>query len=89
MEDLQNIELNASLVYDNRCGDKVYSNFRDLNVPEDGVKCKFFCIISIDTLFVYKNKYYLEVYLEKCAYKIVDKQMIGYLDANLFNSDEY
>ena len=26
-----------------------------------------------------KKKYYLQVYLDGCAYKIVDKQMIDYL----------
>ena len=42
--DLQNIELNALPVYDDRYiktkirpyGDKVYTNFRSLNVPEGG-----------------------------------------------------
>ena len=48
IEDLKNIELNALPVYDNRYvktkirtyGDKVYTNFRGLNVPEDGVECE-------------------------------------------------
>ena len=30
-------------------GYKVYTNFCDLNVPEDGVKCESFTIISIDS----------------------------------------
>ena len=54
-------------------GDKVYTNFRELNVPEDGVECKSFTIIFVDSLLVYENKYYLQVYLDNCAYKIVDK----------------
>ena len=48
IEDLKNIELNALPVYDNRYiktkirtyGDKVYTNFRGLNVPEDDVECE-------------------------------------------------
>ena len=28
-------------------GDKVYTNFRDLNVPEDGVECEFFIIFLL------------------------------------------
>ena len=40
-------------------------------MPEDGVECLSFTIISIDTLFVYENKYYLKVYLDSYAYKIV------------------
>ena len=46
IEDLKNIEFNALPVYDDRYikpkirtyGDKVYTNFRGLNVPEDGVE---------------------------------------------------
>lgn len=40
-------------------------------------------IISIDCLFIYKNKDYLQVYLDKCVYKIVEKQMARYLDHDL------
>ena len=50
MEDLKNAELNALPVYDDRYiktkirtnGDKVYTNFRGLNVPEDDIECEFF-----------------------------------------------
>ena len=45
-------------------GDKVYTNFRDLNVPEDDIECEFFTVISIDSLLVYENKYYLQVCLD-------------------------
>ena len=56
--------------------EKVYSNFCGLNVLIDGVEFESFTIICIDFLRVYENKYYLQVYLDKCAYFIVDKQMI-------------
>ena len=66
IEDLKNIKLNALLVYDDRYiktkmrmyGYKVYTNFCDLNVPEDGVKCESFTIISIDSLFMKTNIIY-------------------------------
>ena len=48
------------------------------------MQCEFFTVISIDSLFLYKNKYYLQVYLDNCAYKIVSKQIKYYLDENLF-----
>ena len=62
-----------------RYGDDIYTNFRGLNVPEDGVDSKSFTVISIDSLLVYKNKYYLQVYLDNCAYKIVNTEMEDYL----------
>ena len=68
--------MNALLVYDNRYiktyirtyGDKDYNNFRVLDAPEDAVECESFTIISIDSLLVYENKYYLQVHLDSCAY---------------------
>ena len=78
IEDLKNIELNILPVYDDRYikskirtyGDKIYTNFDGLNEPEDDIECESFTIISIDSLLVYENKYYLNVYLDNCAYKI-------------------
>ena len=63
IEDLENIELNTLLVYDDRYiktkirtySDKVYTNFRGL-VPADHIECESFPM----TL---------------CAYKIANKQM--------------
>ena len=45
-------------------GDNIYTNFRGLNTPQDGVEHESFTISSIDSLHVYKHKYYLEVYLD-------------------------
>ena len=41
-----------------------------------------------DSLLIYENKYYLQVYLDNCAYKIVDKPMMDYLGENPFETDE-
>ena len=102
IEDLKNIELNALPVYDDRYikikvktyGNKVLTNFRGLNVPEYHIECESFyrmwtfTVISIDSILVYKNKYYLQVYLDNCAYRISNKQMTDYLDDNLFGTDQ-
>ena len=92
IEDLKNVELNTLPVYDDRYiktkirtySDKFCTNFRGLNVPEDDIECESFTVISIDSLLVYKSKYYLQVYLDNCAYKIANKQMTDYLGDNLF-----
>ena len=96
IEDLRNIQFNALPVDDDRYiktkigtyGDKVYTNFWDLNVSENKVVCNSFTVISIDSLLVYDNSYYLQVYLDNCAYKTVGNQMIDYLDYDLFETDE-
>ena len=75
IEDLKNIGLNALPFCDDRYiqtkmrtySDKVYTNFCGLNVPEDDMECESFAVISIDSLLVYENKYYLQVYLDNCA----------------------
>ena len=63
---------------------KVYTNFCGLNVAEDVTDCESFTVTAIDSLLVYYNKYYREVYLDNCAYKVVNKQITDYLDENLF-----
>ena len=90
IDDLKNIKLNALPVYDYKYiktkirtfGDKVYANFRGLNVAEDDIECESFTVISIDSLLVYDKKNYLQVYLDN--YKILNKQMTDYFDENLF-----
>ena len=47
-----------------------------------------FTVISIDSLLIYENKYYLWIYLDNCVYKTVKIQMIHYLDDNLFKPDK-
>ena len=81
VEDLKNIELNAIPVYDDRYRktkirtyvDKVYTNFRGLNEPKDDTECESFTVTSIDSLLVYENKYFLQVYLDNCTNKIINK----------------
>ena len=53
-------------------------------MPEDDTECGSFKVISIVSLLLYKNKYSLQVYLDNCIDKIIDKQMIDYLDDNIF-----
>ena len=92
IENLRNIELNAATVYNDRYmktkirtySDKFYNNFRGLNVPEYDAEYESFTVISIDSLHVCENKYYLKVYLDNCAYIIANKQMTINLDENLF-----
>ena len=38
----------------------------------DDIECESFKVISIDSLLVYKSKYYLQVYLDNCAYNITN-----------------
>ena len=69
-------------------GDKVYSNVQDLYLQEDDTECEPLIFIFIDSLLVYENKCYLQVYLDNCVYKVIDNSMIHYLGENSFKTDE-
>ena len=94
IEDLKNIDLNDLPVYDDRyikikiktCNDKVYTNVHGLNLLEDYIKCESFIVIYIDLLLEYGSNYYLQIYLDNCAYEIAKKQMKDYLDDNFFKA---
>ena len=66
--------MNALPVYDVRytkAKRRIYTNFCDLNLPEDDVECESFTIVFIDSLLSYENKYYLQngVILMTCVIK--------------------
>ena len=65
-------------------GDNVYTNFRGLNMSENDIECESFTVISINSLLVYKNKYYLQIHLDTCSNEIAKKQITDYLNDNLF-----
>ena len=82
IEHLKNIQLISLPVYDKRyiktkIRDKIYIDLCGLNVPEDGAEFKSFAIISIDYLYFYENKCYLQVYLDNCTYKTVNTEMFS------------
>ena len=74
IEDVKNIELNVLPAYDYRQiktkirtqGNKVYTNFRSLNVPEDGVKFEYFTATYIDSLIVYNIKLPSDIFRQLC-----------------------
>ena len=55
-------------------------------MPEDDIECEYSTVISVDSLLVYNGKYYLQVFLDNYAYKIVKKQITDYLDGNVFDN---
>ena len=57
-------------------------------MPEGSAECRSFTHIYIHSLLVYENKYYLQLYWDNCAYKIVNTEMVDYLDDSLLETDE-
>ena len=52
---------------------------------EDDIESASFTVISTDSLLAFKTEYYLQVYLENCAFKIANKRMADYFDENIFD----
>ena len=94
---MKNIKLDVLPAYNDRyikCkirayGHNVYTNFCCINMPEDGVESDFLTTISNDSLLVYEKKCYLQISSDSCAYIIANKEIINYLDDNLFESDQF
>ena len=82
IEDLKIIELNALLVSDDSY--KSLYQLSWLKYARRWYRMQSFTVICIDSLLVYVNKYYLQLYLDNYAYKVVCKQMADYLDENVF-----
>lgn len=57
-------------------------------MQKGGEECACITIIFINFLFVYKKKDYFQVYLDKCVYRIVEKQMTWYLEHDLIEFDD-
>ena len=55
-------------------------------MSENDIEHECLTVVSIDSLFVNENKYYLQLYLDNCTHKIVNKEMIDYLDENIFEN---
>ena len=47
-------------------GYNIFTNFYSLNVPEDGVECESFTVISIDSLLFYKKKLPASTFTHLC-----------------------
>ena len=45
---------------------------------EDGSECESFIIISTNSLLVYENKHYLQVYLDNCTNKNGNREMVDF-----------
>ena len=58
--------------------------FCDLNVPEHDKEGNSLTLVSIDSLLVFDRQYCLQVYLDNCAYKTVNKAFPDILDENIF-----
>ena len=57
-------------------------------MPGDDKEIESFTVIFIDSLLLYDNGCYIQVYLDNFAYKTVGKHMKDYLGETFFETDK-
>ena len=94
---LGNIKLSSDVIYDDqyirtkvKTFKMVKTLFSDDIIPEERVECECVSCISVDSVLKIEKKWYPQVYLEQCKYKVKErkiKNLIGYdLDSD-YESD--
>lgn len=81
IEDLKGVKLFTLSVHDDEYirskikadSKKVDTYFHGLGIPEYEAECEGYTITSVNSLLVYENKYCLQVYLDECLCRTVDK----------------
>ena len=79
LKTLKKVKLNPLSVYDDRYiktkirryGDRAYTNFHGLNVPEDDIECESFTVTSIDSLLCIREQIlsasiFRQLWLQNC-----------------------
>ena len=61
--------------------------FDNDKIPEERVEYKCIPCISVDSVLKIEKKYYPQVYLEQCKYKIKEREIKSLIDYNLMDSD--
>ena len=64
---------------------KFILTFCGLNVPENDINVNFFTAVSIDSIVVYENKYYLQVFRQLCLENFRQTYLV---DNPFFKTDE-
>ena len=84
------IRLNNDVIYDDQYIETkvktfkmVKTSFSDTIIPEERVKCECISCISGDSVLKIEKKYYPQVYLEQCKYKMKERKIKSLIDYDL------
>ena len=62
--------------------------FSDDIIPEEKVECVCISCISVDSVLKIDKKYYPQVYLEQCKYKVKERKIKSFTDYDLDSDHE-
>ena len=72
------IDISKVKIFEN--GKTLFSN--DI-IPKERIECKCIPCISVDSILKIEKKYYLQVYLEQCKYKVKQRKIKNFIDYDL------
>ena len=61
--------------------------FDNDKIPEEKIEYECIPCISVDSVLEIEKKYYPQVYLEQCKYKVNERKIKSLIDYDLFDSD--
>ena len=87
---LGSIKLSSDVIYDDqyiktkvKTFKMVKTLFSDDTIPEERMECKCISCISVDSVLKTEKKYYSQVYLEQCKYKVKERKIKNLIDYDL------
>ena len=87
---LGNIKLSSDVIYDDQYIKTKVKTFKmvktllsDDIIPEEKVECECISCISVDSVLKIDKKYYPQVYLEQCKYKVKERKIKILIDYDL------
>ena len=87
---LGHIKLSSDVIYDDqyiktkvKTFKMVKTLFSDDIIPGEKVECEYISCISVDSVVKIEKKYYPQVYLEQCTYKVKERKIKSLIDYDL------
>ena len=87
---LGGVKLSSDVIYDDQYIKTKVQTFKivktlfsDDIIPEERVECECIPCISVDSVLKIEKKWYLQVYLEQCKYKVKERKIKNLIDYDL------
>ena len=87
---LNGIRLSSDVIHDDqyikakvKTFKTVKTSFSDNIIPEERIECVCIPCISVDYVLKAEKKYYPQVYLEQCKYKVKERKIKNFIDYDL------
>ena len=92
---LSGIRLSSDIIYDDqyiktkvKTFKTVKTLFNDDIIPEERIECECISYITVDSVLKIEKKYYPQVYLEQCKYKVKERKIKNLIAYDLDSDSE-